>query len=698
MTISPAFDSPDHCRLTLDRIRLGQPSSDLMLALNARTQSAIDYLGQRFKQRTSITRLIAGSMGRGKSTLCDLIEREANQHGAIPIKLVINHQSTSTVRAVFAQVLIRPALYQAAIKAIMHVLSEGNPEYLANIRNSFANSRLPALFEGLISAATMHHASQTEPPSTTGSVFSSSVYSLIHDTRVTPIRVTLQSYGVDGRLISTLSAQELNDLIKTHLDFFNACNIYPVWLIDEFESVCGLSSRYVQDNLGFYRDMLDLLMAAPAKSGAIFLFSTEDGVRAIDKYPALADRLRGGARFTMANPTWQMSHFSQWDTVEVLQVFRSIYAGAAAAGDSTAIAVTDNAHYFKDPRFLAAANNLISRNDLEPRLRLKGLICNILDVIECGVHDFEIMLDELALDASDVAIPQAETTDSVSPQLKDSQTDAGADYQGNEPATASEDAALAPTKRTGLIADILRFLTPSKKRHAPETNPALAVSETVKAFSFYTPQNLSTADALTGIKKASSISILAARLASLRDEGGRLSEIATTDDLGVPMLCLGDLSFFPACDNLSDYLERALAGDGLQSFVVSRLQAIEPDEISFDEIDVPDIVAKKPKSKLVHAIELVRIDESPSRLRHSAYNHLCHQGNLLPDVAVDDIVLSLLFKHRNFVPATSRNGVVFIVAGRELLASGAGYTCISDALVLNTDHQTDQTNGEGIRS
>ena len=676
------FDNPAACRAALERIRLGQPSGELMMLLGSRPREIINFIEARFSEHAGVARLIEGGMGCGKTTLLNLIESSARRQGVVPIKNVIAHANYANIKAIFAMTFVRKELYQASILALKDMLESGRADAADKAIILTQGSRIGKVFEAMVRLA---QASIKDGADCTGfgEKIASALYSLVVNSRVSPIREVLSSLGVDGRSISMLANEEINDLIRAHIRFFDACDIYPVWLVDEFESVCGLFASQAQNMLGFYRDLLDAIVESERGSGALFLFSTPDGVRRIASYPAFIDRLRGSPFFMLSSPTWRMSDLGKWEPGVVIPLIEKLYWGASFAGEAGAKAVVNNLDLSRDDRFVASVESTILNAALEPRVRLKRLVCEMYDVLGCSGEDLEQFFDNLnAREAQAAESPEGANAD-LGVIKKYPDIEPAASHDSGEFLMLGAASALEVAGSVGNVSETADVMFSRLKGHTGKDT------------------------LLESIKKAKCPHVLAERISRYRNEGGRVKEIY--DFCGLQVVGEDDYRL----DSVWEVVDRALSqGGALRVLIEQKVEGDDEDEddaysgesaknilkaikelrrrlagraVDEDEENKSPAIHKGKASqpKRLEKVETcLDVGSSPSMLRHVIYTLLCQRGILIEDQVIDRIVLALMAKYRGYVPLPSRYGVFFQIAGRGASGSEDDYTCISDHSVI----------------
>ncbi|WP_455233379.1 BREX system ATP-binding domain-containing protein [Geopseudomonas aromaticivorans] len=403
------IESPEQASRVLDAIRLGQPTPMMMRYLSPRAIKACDHLQSRFSRKMPTVKLVLGEMGMGKTTLARLIQEAALRGGAVPVHYCMPHVTHSRPAVLVEMMIARAELYQAAVERIAAMFAAGDVAAIEAVKRSTHGHRIQPALDFMIKGGEFFGRSgKPVPPSLAGAVANAMSAWLLAG-RPSMLSDLLKSMGAQRVTLGKIDQSEVLELLRTHLTFFAACGVYPVWLVDEFESINGLQNGQLQTCLGYFRDVVDLLMSAPAVAGAMFLFSTGDGARAIRQYPALNDRLQGSERFTLSSPTWAMKAFGEWDVEQVIETLRRLYMGAAQAGDTTAQGVAEYIDLLRNEHFMTLAQHVAGDATVEARVRLKSLIVGVLDLLEDGPQEFAEAVQESLAQYKELPNPSAKT-------------------------------------------------------------------------------------------------------------------------------------------------------------------------------------------------------------------------------------------------------------------------------------------------
>lgn len=402
--------------LELDRLRAGQPSTDLMLATSSNAQSANDFVAEKIQAGSPIVRTIIGEMGSGKTTLLRTLARTCEVNKA-PYSIFIPSKSFQSPNAAIADFLMGNSGMIA--RALVWIARNNSNEKLIENLGFFKNVHSDCIATrgicGLVQFAleTGRLVGADSNAATAEDVWAED--SLVEKRILKKAQVYKESLGKwlssDMKMDFKNLINELNcgpkivglgpvkdsyytSLIKAHLDLYRVTGTYPVFFIDEFESYSTIRGPMADKFLGLIRDTVDLFSdfnedISDHAGGALFIFSTPDGERFISGYPALADRLSGSEYFSLASPSWYTDHLQRWDPEQVAQYFYSRFSEAATI-DATLSGETVRQWdiWSENEDFKANMEFLITGTDYPPRVRIKNVICNYLDLFPAGTTVF----------------------------------------------------------------------------------------------------------------------------------------------------------------------------------------------------------------------------------------------------------------------------------------------------------------------
>lgn len=395
-SLNATNDQDGNALARLDNLRLGQPDPALMLSLSSRIGEALDYLAKRFMERRPVVRLVVGEMGEGKSTLARSIRETAIRERATPILLTMPRTKTFDPAGWFRDMALHQELISMAIREIAEtalVVDDGRRDALLSC---FRTAPLSLVMRGVIDQAiyspsyfvTMegarHLGRECEEALTPWLSTSHS--------RVMPAKNFLKRNKVPGVFTGAFNNRLVPTLMEEFLYFYAEAGIYPVWLFDEFESIAALNGDRRGDALGFFRDGIDAVSAT--SHGALFLFSTGDGLASIRSYPALEDRLKCTDDWALSSPTWHARDLACWEAKTVMRELLALYDAAATDGDTTAKAVVEHQGLLSALLEKQVAQAWLNDPSIVPRERLKSLI-GLLDIAHDGEEALKAQIEQL---------------------------------------------------------------------------------------------------------------------------------------------------------------------------------------------------------------------------------------------------------------------------------------------------------------
>lgn len=705
----------------LNNIRLGQPEKELIETLSPESIIAKDYLATLFKQRQPLVKMISGDMGSGKTTLKQLFSETATVAGATVIKIDLSYTPTSRMKDAITTLLCHPPLYESSIEYIRKCARSGNDteieRIIANTDKAFHNVKLQNVFRKLIETVAeaskptdeeqpVDDSRQPDPdilsawlsrsaqplPLDTPAKISHALNVWISDNRLTPLKdlfKTLSGEKGDWQTIGAPYNEELTGIFQAILGFFKACNTYPVWMIDEFESIIGFRAEGRGSHLGMYRDIIDDIYRY--SWGGIMLYSTPDGVQAILQYPALYDRLQGTEDFLLTSPTWQTKHFSQWSASAVTKLFRNLYLKAAAEGDYISNKVVDHIKELDSKNFAIFMDEINQAPNIPPRLKLKEVIFTI-DRLAQNPEHFE-SLKHSAIDHQDsksaedegIAKHQEREGANTTPQnpiepvrARDNDTqdhDDTPDHETNENMAAGDDHHTDDIGQGGIDSDL-------------DIDSDLKVDDEIIAYRDRHISKIDRKTLITYLKKTKEPKpkSLAAYLSAFRDAGGSTKELfkgtgtpkgyrlalnendPTLTDLitsieqqtWTPTLEWVRQSFISARNDIPHPTDNP----ELQLFVKKRIKETNPEYVKYTEKlergEIDESEEKPPKPfRYSHENRLINPFSTIGDLRHFIYTALAHEGAIPSDKLVDRSVRHIVESMFGYTLRTSRNGIAF---------------------------------------
>lgn len=385
----PATQNGRRALKTLESLRAGQPAPEMMLATSPVAQSAVNHIRQRMYGRIPIMRIVVGAMGSGKTTFLKNLSKIARDSGSIPIR----HTATTTGRLPINELTLlllgNHEILALALERARKAAQENDSEVLRHIQSTIHHSRqntgsyaLSCLLQHIIDPVMSQ-----EPTGDLASQYLGAISKWLQAN----LRTELISFikEVSDEPIAGMGDYQQDyciPLIRAHFMLYSLSGAYPLWLIDEFESYIALNEKNKDKTLGFIRDVLDTLTEESDRFDdggfGIVLFTTPDGKRMMQGYPALADRVRGSQKFTVSSPTWQTKDLSDWDTGLMMEYLSTLFEQAASIDPEVSGKIAEQLKIDRhDPDFIEVTTAVLSDHEIEPRNRIKTLICDLLDLI-----------------------------------------------------------------------------------------------------------------------------------------------------------------------------------------------------------------------------------------------------------------------------------------------------------------------------
>lgn len=373
--------SDDRGMRQLALLRSGQPVAELMLQGSQAPIEAVQYLASEAKDRRSFVKFLVGDPGAGKSAIKQLLALEAAKiEDVIPVEYTLPSTSTFNLKVFVKCLFLGDTLIR---KAREKCLAIGYDAVSEQLNNNYNNSGFHPIFRHIASPSTQYNHSQ----------FISAISDWMLDGRKSLIRSVIGSETNNSIHIGDSKYnQELLDVISDCINFYAMIGIYPIWIIEEFESIASMRNGETGKMrvLTWMRDIVDCVIReknrfdnTPFGSGLIVL-TTSHGMEYVNQHPALADRIRGSKYFTHPNPVWEVKEFCKWDPMAIRCAIFSMYSNSAKHLNSTAIAVVNT--YYKlelDERVKVDTyiDTVLCDTHVEPRIKIKEVVTNIFDVM-----------------------------------------------------------------------------------------------------------------------------------------------------------------------------------------------------------------------------------------------------------------------------------------------------------------------------
>lgn len=368
----------------LNSLRNGQPTPALMQQLSVNCTAAIGYLRSEMLQRRSIVKILIGDPGAGKTTFKTLLaESVADLNYVAPIALSLAASSSFNSRTFFGQALFDVGLMDRAINSLRH--ADDGAKYLAAAQKMVrekCRSRSANILNAIIGASLKHEHNI--------SALSNAAQIWFSDGLKRPLIQEINKL-TDATHITLpdmqASQQDTVNVMYDMIDFYVATGVYPIWLVDEFESHTtmnnGMSGRLKL--LSIFREFIDSICAS--NGSGILILSTRDGHESTAAYPALRNRLRGRKMFSLPQTVWPMDHLTNWDAAHVASTIEQLYQSAAAIDTyicgpvDEALKSIDNA---KRNELTRHVQDILS-SKLEPRTKLQEVVSNNYDLLSSSL-------------------------------------------------------------------------------------------------------------------------------------------------------------------------------------------------------------------------------------------------------------------------------------------------------------------------
>lgn len=373
-------------RELLATIRAGQPAPWLMERFSPKAVKSVCYLMAEFKRRERLLKTIVGDPGAGKTTFKNLLIRNVEEL-ELPLVVPVEHtwvaQTTFNTNRFLAEILFSQQMFQTIPEALANLLVKDFIE----LELSFLSDRYAPVYKCFFQAGRGEVSDQDYAE------FRVQFFRWFLDDRLTEFTAIVSKIlGSFTRVPHAPTKQGgLLSFAQLQLRLLNRVGVYPIWFIDELESMVSLfNSSHGRDNAtATLREFIDLIMGHEG-TGALLLFSTRDCDRVFATYPALFDRVMGSETYSLPNPRWYVDEFSAWDGLMVLDVLKDAYKVLAKAGDMVALDVLGNLHLIRG-ELQDSLVDLLQDRHVPARKRLKTVVMEVFDVL--AREDAEDMLN-----------------------------------------------------------------------------------------------------------------------------------------------------------------------------------------------------------------------------------------------------------------------------------------------------------------
>lgn len=367
---------------SIQRLRAGQPDTDLYLATSPKAHDAVSYLAEQFASRRPLGRLIVGEMGQGKSTLADAVQARAGAGHVVMLPHVVLRESRfSTYRTIVNLVLQRDLLVAAFRQIATTALVSPDSAMLEQASRAVTMPPIDKLFQG--SVTYLSENPETVSPEALADDMLYVLGSWLRPNgNIREGQRFLKSIGNSPDFTIYFQNVEPMDVARAFIAFFAATRVYPVWLVDEFESYAQLKNNQRDMALGFYREMFDCLYAEHG-TGALLLLATPDGQTIIRNYGGFDGRLMGAEDSTLSSTTWEVADFSAWEPDALLDYLFGLYEAGAEAGDDACQRVVEMRPVFDELFASTTFRESLTDTAALPRERIKAVL-SLLDLAVDG--------------------------------------------------------------------------------------------------------------------------------------------------------------------------------------------------------------------------------------------------------------------------------------------------------------------------
>lgn len=373
---------------TLAALRNGQPTPSLMLSLSPKADRAITHLLKELEKKTKVIKVLIGDPGEGKSTFeTALFSRMDEVPHAVPIKVNLSASLRFRSADFMVSLILSPVLLIRAAMALKDI-TEKDSEKSQEIIEWMKTKRAWHLFKFISGWV------QITQPTDTGELSIGDIYEFHKSmqswflepggTKTELSRCYDRAGGYVGRVPDAPKGfTNIFILLEEFIQLYHHLDLYPVWAIDEFESIALLQRNDKNLLLSAVREMIDAI-CAPEGTGCLMISTTNDGLSIIENYPALSDRLFSSGKFTLPNIYWEVNNFSMWDTEKALNALIGLYELGAKEGDSTCQAVIEVLPLHLKTVWFSDYIRSILASETPARSRLKHIVSEVLDTLSEG--------------------------------------------------------------------------------------------------------------------------------------------------------------------------------------------------------------------------------------------------------------------------------------------------------------------------
>lgn len=358
-----------------------------MLALSPTAARAIEHLQNEARRKSPLTKVLIGDPGAGKTTFeLAFFSRCHTNQDIVEVKLNLNVSQRFRPTDFMVSLMLAPALFRQAVQRLGELQASDSALYhdtaawISTTRSAHllrffsayaASGALPLADAALLQFHCAVRSWFVEPAGTKGQL--SVCYEAIG--------------GYGGRVPDApKNFTEVFLMMQDFMALYKKIGLYPIWSIDEFESITMLSHGGKDMLLSTLRELIDAIHA-PSGTGCLMVLTTHDGMRTIEHYPALSDRIYSSVRFTLPSICWNMDHFSTWDCAQAQSLLIGLYEQGAAQGDLICQAVVQALpEHLLQERFGAHLRKIL-QSQASARARLKHATVEVFDIMSEGSYE-----------------------------------------------------------------------------------------------------------------------------------------------------------------------------------------------------------------------------------------------------------------------------------------------------------------------
>lgn len=371
--------APEEATHIIEKLRHGQPTSELMNLISPKIKTHINYFSSKIKNNISDFKIILGEPGAGKTTFRDLIKKQIHEGKAVFIDANFSSHSHLRPLPVLKALLFDANLIKSAIDFSTNTeLHHENKYHLLHY----------GFFKDLIVSS--RKKLSEELSSEVLAIELSHAMNRWMDGRITELRNFMRLVGSKAFTPSLPKEADFARITDNIICIYNTLGLYPVWLIDEFESIVNTYNGHRSHIFDYYRTFHDSLIQNG--NGACIIFSTESGYTAIKSYPALISRLKGDST-SINNTIWDLKIINKLNKDVVISALTDIYK--MSIEDVSSVNDFENKLSMYWPSFEPHVETIFSSEEV-PREKLRTLVMQIFDTFMLEIHEIESEIERIS--------------------------------------------------------------------------------------------------------------------------------------------------------------------------------------------------------------------------------------------------------------------------------------------------------------